>query len=153
MSEHALRLIIYTSRLASCEAPVETVLASIRRQSRSRNPAIGVTGVLMFHAGRFLQVLEGEERHIRDLMARIALDARHAEMLVLVDEPISRRSLGEWNMETFEVANADLFSQTGLQFVRDALLSNVLPDGAEFVRMLHVLLANRRVVDLIRLRA
>ncbi|HMV52977.1 MAG TPA: BLUF domain-containing protein [Rhodocyclaceae bacterium] len=153
MSEHALRLIIYTSRLASRERTVDAVLGSIRQQSRARNPAIGVTGVLMFHAGRFLQVLEGEEPHLRELMSRIAVDARHADMLVLVDEPIGRRSLGEWNMETFEVANAALFSQTGLQFVRDALLSNVLPDGAEFVRMLHLLLANRRIVDLIRLRA
>ena len=38
---------------------------------------MGITGLLLFIDGGFLQMLEGEERAVRELYTRIAADRRH----------------------------------------------------------------------------
>lgn len=147
-----LQLYIYTSRMTASDRSVTDTLTSIRREAQAANMKLGISGVLIFHEGRFLQVLEGEPAVLTELMERISRDTRHTDILCLVDQAIDRRSLAEWNMETFDIGQDAVFSEAGLEFVRDALLANVLPEGAEFVRLLQHLLSNRRMVELIRLR-
>ena len=51
--------------------------------ARTRNKAIGVTGMLLFHDGTFLQALEGEQRAVNEVFASIQRDARHRDIAVL----------------------------------------------------------------------
>jgi Sensors of blue-light using FAD len=51
--------------------------------ARARNKAIGVTGMLLFHDGTFLQAIEGEQRAVNEVFASIQRDARHRDIAVL----------------------------------------------------------------------
>ena len=66
--------------------------------ARRNNAALGVTGMLLHDRGSFFQVLEGPAATVDALYARIAADARHAEIVRIIHEPVARRSFGQWSM-------------------------------------------------------
>ena len=72
--------LLYASRAvdASPEA-IESILA----QSREYNPANGITGVLCYGSGIFLQCIEGGRAPVNDLYGHIIRDARHREVTLL----------------------------------------------------------------------
>ena len=73
-------------------------LVTILRQSKGHNPTIGVTGVLCFSGGIFLQVLEGGRSAVNRLYNRIAADPRHTDVEVLLYEEIGERRFASWSM-------------------------------------------------------
>jgi hypothetical protein len=80
-------------------------LADLLTSSRAANLARDLSGMLLFRGDRFLQVLEGPESLVRELVGRIRRDPRHRDMRVLVDEEIDERRFADWTMgyETLEV--------------------------------------------------
>ncbi len=65
--------------------------------ARARNKAIGVTGMLLFHDGTFLQALEGEQRAVNEVFASVQSDARHRDIAVLHRGPgFEQRVFGDW---------------------------------------------------------
>ncbi len=73
-------------------------LAELLRRSRTANEARGVTGLLLHHAGQFMQVLEGPEAVVRAVLTRIAADPRHTGVWVLAEERIETRRFPDWAM-------------------------------------------------------
>ncbi|MEY4510140.1 MAG: hypothetical protein RLZZ450_2262 [Pseudomonadota bacterium] len=73
-------------------------LGDILASSRRNNPALGVSGILLYHQGSFMQLLEGEEPTVRELYTRIALDPRHHRIASLRERHIETRSFGSWSM-------------------------------------------------------
>jgi hypothetical protein len=56
--------------------------------------------MLVYQAGTFLQVLEGEKEAVETIFSRIERDTRHGDIRVLnrnVSRP-QRRAFGEWSM-------------------------------------------------------
>lgn len=76
----------------------ESELPTLLTAAQEANAKRGVTGMLTYVNGIFLQVLEGEEETVDLLVAKISADPRHKRILVLVREPIDRRSFGDWSM-------------------------------------------------------
>ena len=76
----------------------ETSLATLLTRARLHNSRLGITGMLLYHDGNFLQVLEGEETSVRSLFDKIAQDPRHQGVLKLLDRPLTERLFGEWSM-------------------------------------------------------
>ena len=73
--------LLYISHLAShCDFSVVKEIVDVARRS---NPALGITGALLFDGERFCQLLEGGEPEVRALMRRIAADSRHTGVRVL----------------------------------------------------------------------
>jgi hypothetical protein len=66
--------------------------------SRANNARTGLTGMLLYRSGRFLQVLEGPEDSLKERMAIIGADSRHAGVRVLLREPIAERQFPDWTM-------------------------------------------------------
>ena len=66
--------------------------------SKANNPALGITGVLCFSEGIFLQVLEGGRSAVNRLYNRIAADPRHSEVELLCYEEIGERRFAGWSM-------------------------------------------------------
>lgn len=88
--------VLYTSTAA---APFDTpALEALLSQSREANTRRGITGLLLYRAGRFIQFLEGPEPAVRALLAQIAEDARHENVRVLLDGRTSQRQFPEWTM-------------------------------------------------------
>lgn len=91
-----LKHLIYISSATSpCS---NSDLGKILESSARHNKALGVTGMLLYASGYFMQVLEGEPDSVADIYGRIAKDARHTDLAVLSNEPIAKRSFSQWNM-------------------------------------------------------
>jgi hypothetical protein len=88
--------LLYASRAAAAIDQEE--LQAILRQSRSANPARGITGVLCFSDGIFLQTLEGGRSAVNALYNSIANDARHRDVELLLYQEISERRFAGWSM-------------------------------------------------------
>lgn len=76
----------------------ERELASLLLRARFNNQRLGVSGLLVHHAGSFFQVLEGEPDTVQTLYERIALDKRHTRVLTLVRGSVGQRAFGDWSM-------------------------------------------------------
>jgi hypothetical protein len=88
--------LMYASRAVASVNQEE--LVAILRKSKANNPAVGVTGVLCFGEGIFLQVLEGGRSAVNKLYNRIAADSRHSDVELLCYEEIGERKFAGWSM-------------------------------------------------------
>jgi hypothetical protein len=88
--------LIYSSEAAPgvVAADLEWMLV----ESRIRNRAHGITGVLVFVEGAFLQILEGEKDDVFNLMERIKRDPRHRGVRVFYEQEVDERAFGSWSM-------------------------------------------------------
>lgn len=70
----------------------------ILTQARRNNERCGITGMLLYRDGNFLQVLEGPEAAVKDTLRRIEQDERHKGILVMKTSPITERNFADWTM-------------------------------------------------------
>ena len=91
-----LRSLTYTS-LAQIDLD-EHDLERIIYSARVNNALDGLTGFLLFNGQSFMQVLEGSKRAVDDVMARIRVDDRHRNILVVDDRPVDGRAFPDWSM-------------------------------------------------------
>ena len=95
--------LLYASRAAtSLDADA---LGLILKQSKTNNPALGVTGVLCFSGGLFMQVLEGGRSAVNRLYNRIAADPLHTDVVLLSYDEISERRFAAWSMGQVNLAH------------------------------------------------
>jgi hypothetical protein len=73
-------------------------LLAILKKSKTNNTKDGVTGVLCFSEGIFLQVLEGGRSPVNRLYNRITHDARHTDVVLLNYEEVEERCFSGWSM-------------------------------------------------------
>lgn len=73
-------------------------LEDLLKKSRGNNTALGVTGLLLFKDGNFMQVLEGQEPTVNSLYKKILLDTRHAGSMILLTLRSDERAFGDWSM-------------------------------------------------------
>lgn len=93
-----LHSLLYISESRLSIPAEEWQIDAIVDVSRSRNFILEVTGALMFTHSNFVQVLEGRQTAIEELMASIKLDPRHCKVRVLEVEPIASRRFATWSM-------------------------------------------------------
>jgi hypothetical protein len=96
--------LLYASRAVDAGPDaIESILA----QSREFNPANGITGVLCYGGGVFLQCLEGGRAEVNQLYAHIVGDARHRDVTLLQYDEILERRFGGWSMGQVNVSKAN----------------------------------------------
>ncbi len=106
---------IQLSYISSATHPMSTQeILGLLRQCREHNAANGVTGMMLYGNNTFLQVLEGEEKIIDDLLAQIRRDSRHANLQILNRTPIQHRQYAEWSMGFRRIAGRELQHVGGL---------------------------------------
>ena len=87
--------LLYASRAVDTSpAAIEAILA----QSRQHNPPSGITGVLCYGGGIFLQAIEGGRTAVSALYGHIQRDPRHTDVELLHYEEITERRFGGWTM-------------------------------------------------------
>ncbi len=79
-------------------------LQAILRQSKHNNPLHGITGLLCYSGGVFMQTLEGGRLAVNQLYTRIAADARHRDVVLLNYEEITERRFAGWAMGQVNMA-------------------------------------------------
>ena len=87
----------YTS-LARAELSTAEVSA-IYQTARHLNVLDGITGLLVYNGRNFLQVVEGAESAIDDLVRRLRADPRHSALNVEDERYIEPREFPQWAME------------------------------------------------------
>ena len=91
-----LEQLIYTSRAVKPLTVEE--LRALLEQARTRNHACGITGMLLYDYGAFLQVLEGPPMSVNEVFSSILRDSRHTSIQTLEHEAIPTRGFGDWSM-------------------------------------------------------
>lgn len=87
--------LLYASRAMD---PSEDAIESILAQSRQFNPTCGITGILCYGGGVFLQAIEGGRGPVNELYSHIVRDLRHKDVVLLHYQEISERRFGGWSM-------------------------------------------------------
>jgi hypothetical protein len=90
-------------------------LLALLLQCRTNNAAKGITGMLVYGNGTFLQTIEGDEDVIDPLMDEIAKDGRHEDIRQLTRRPIEQRQYADWNMGFAQVTDEGLKDVEGLK--------------------------------------
>ena len=104
--------ISYISQAAAPMSPED--LLSLLMQCRRNNVARDVTGMLLYGNGTFLQVIEGDDRVVDDLVAVIGKDPRHSSVQLLGRHAIEARQYADWSMGFERVTTESLKNIEGL---------------------------------------
>ncbi len=88
--------LLYVSR--AVDANSSNAIDGILEVSRAHNLHNGITGVLCYGGGIFLQAIEGGRTAVNNLYNHIAADERHQDVVLLHYEEISERRFGGWTM-------------------------------------------------------
>jgi hypothetical protein len=105
-------------------------LEDLLATSRKNNAELGITGMLLYKDGNFMQVLEGEEEPVRALYDKIGDDPRHRGEITLREGFAEGRQFPDWSMgfrdlESREVRDTPGYSEflntplTGREFSED----------------------------------
>jgi hypothetical protein len=94
--------LMYASR--AVPAVDQEELVAILKKSKVNNPKAGITGVLCFSEGIFMQVLEGGRTAVNQLYNRIAADPRHSDVVLLHYDEIAERRFAGWSMGQVNMA-------------------------------------------------
>lgn len=88
-------------------------LAELLRYARDRNSREGISGMLLYRSGNFIQAVEGPALAIDDLLARIGRDKRHDGLITLLRQPATRRDFADWSMGFSDLTDPGVAQQPG----------------------------------------
>ena len=86
----------YQSRASA--PPSNTELEDLVTRARVRNQSFGVTGMLLYEDGRYLQTLEGPPKGLEVIWSSIKRDERHEDIEVLSQHLVSGRIFSDWDL-------------------------------------------------------
>ena len=91
-----LTSMVYVSSATHLFSPTE--LHDLLEQSRKNNTAAGITGMLLYANGNFIQAVEGPSDAVETLERRLKLDRRHSGVIILWRGTVQSRQFGSWSM-------------------------------------------------------
>lgn len=134
--------LLYASRAVAAVDQEE--LQAILKQSKVANPQQGITGVLCFSDGIFLQVLEGGRSAVNRLYNRIVADPRHTQVEVLLYQEIGERRFAGWSMG--QVSMSRLNPSLLLKYSATATLDPYAVSGVVSLALFEELVATAAVI-------
>jgi hypothetical protein len=93
----------------------EDDIAALLTTSRANNERHGLTGALLYHRGRFVQMLEGPDETVRARFDVIAADPRHRNVQTMREQRIAERQFPEWTMGFRPVSNESVRTLEGFE--------------------------------------
>lgn len=134
--------LLYVSRLADPSKP--EAIDGILAQSREHNPALGITGILCYGGGIFLQAIEGGRGSVSELYNHICKDKRHKDVVLLDFEEITERRFGGWTMG--QVNLAKLNTSIVLKYSEKPELDPYAVSGKVSLALLEELMATASII-------
>ena len=133
--------LLYASRAVdTTAAAIETILTT----SRQHNPECGITGILCYGGGIFLQAIEGGRMAVSELYGHIQHDARHKDVVLLHYEEIQERRFGGWTMGQVNMSkiNASIL----LKYAEKPVLDPYSVSGRVSLALLEELMATASII-------
>ncbi|MDN3918743.1 BLUF domain-containing protein [Roseateles violae] len=134
--------LLYASRAASPMGEHE--LAAILKQSREHNHAEGVTGLLCYTEGIFIQVLEGGRGPVNARYKAIIDDPRHRDVILLSYAEIAERDFAGWAMGQVNLSR--LNPALVLKYSETGKLDPYAMSGAALTALFHELVSSGAIV-------
>ena len=97
--------LVYASRAAAVIG--EHDFNAILKSSREHNQTEGITGLLCFNEGVFIQLLEGGRNAVNARYKQIIDDARHKDVILLAYDEIVEREFAGWAMGHAQLLRAN----------------------------------------------
>jgi hypothetical protein len=119
MASEALHRLIYMSTAVGVLRADELDRIVIR--SRAANTGAGITGLLLFHEGSFLQLLEGPAAALASLLLRIRGDRRHSGLITLRAGPCAARVFPDSPLHYVAPRNLTRGERQAFSDLRDAV--------------------------------
>lgn len=113
--EAELFQIIYVS--AASPAFDESTLPELLHQARTNNEKLGITGMLLYHEGSFIQVMTGPEEAVMAVYRKVEKDPRHCDPSLLFKGHVEERSFEDWSMGFYQTSARTKTEMPGLNMV------------------------------------
>ena len=88
--------VLYVSTASRLMEPAE--LTALLETARTINAAVGITGLLLYRSGNFLQHFEGPSAAVHELHERIKRDPRHFGVITIREGVLEGRAFASWSM-------------------------------------------------------
>lgn len=133
--------LLYASRAVNTQPDA---IEGILTKSRQFNPSSGITGILCYGGGIFLQAIEGGRSAVSELYGHIQQDARHKDVVLLQYEEISERRFSGWTMGqvNMEKINHSIL----LKYAEKPELDPYSTSGAVSMALLEELMATASII-------
>ena len=133
--------LLYASRAVDASpAAIEAIPTS----ARQHNHESGITGILVYGGGIFMQAIEGGRRAISDLYGTIQRDPRHKDVVLLHYEEIVERRFGGWTMGLVDTTRVN--ASVLLKYSERAVLDPYSVSGKVSLALLEELMATASIV-------
>jgi hypothetical protein len=133
--------LLYASRaIDRSDEAIEGILS----QSRQFNPSSGITGILCYGGGIFLQAIEGGRTPVSELYGHIQRDKRHSDVVLLHYEEIAERRFGGWTMG--QVNMSKINSSILLKYAEKPELDPYSVSGKVSLALLEELMATASII-------
>jgi len=131
------QLVYVSNRKPNCTpAEIEKILTSCKKN----NPALNITGVLLYSDTKFIQLVEGEAKVITELYDKIKKDTRHTNPMMISYNPIKEKSFPSWHMGTKDISKSDVQFKTDIsgedETIFNAILSGKEESGQKVLNLL-----------------
>ncbi len=133
--------LLYASRVVD---PSPDAIEKILAQSREYNPTCGITGILCYGGGIFLQAIEGGRMQVSELYGHIQRDARHKDVVLLHYEEIAERRFGGWTMG--QVNMSKINTNILLKYAEKPELNPYAVSGSVSLALLEELMATASII-------
>ena len=120
----------YVSTASKLFDPAE--LCEMLKEANERNKKTGITGMLLYKDGQFMQVLEGDAEAVTATFSRISKDSRHHGIMVLVKGAVQERRFPNWSMAFRDLSLPDHQEVAGFsEFLNKPLTGKEFSDDPE----------------------
>jgi hypothetical protein len=128
---------MYCSKSRKSFSQVE--LLELLTRSRPNNSKLGLTGMLLYKNGEFVQVLEGSEQEVRALIQKIKQDPRHADVVKLLEGYCDERQFPYWYMGFSDVDSSEVRNRPGFtQYLSAPLSIGLAADSTDCQKLLQL---------------
>jgi hypothetical protein len=132
--------LLYAGRAAD---PGAAVVPEIFDTARAHNHASGITGILVYGGGIFMQAIEGGRQAVSDLYGVIQRDTRLKDVILLHYEEITERRFGAWAMGLVDASRVN--ASVLLKYAERAVLDPYSVSGKVSMALLDELMATASI--------
>ena len=133
--------LVYAS--SAVEPFSESQLLELLEVSRRNNAKVGVTGMLLYRGGNFIQVLEGDRAAVLAVFSRVSMDSRHRGVLRFLSSEVVERDFAGWSMGFRNVKDEALKTTPGFSAFLNVDQPEAL-DGSKAMKLLKTFRQNFR---------
>jgi len=131
------QLVYVSKRKQNCtEEEIDKILSSCKQN----NPALNITGVLLYSNDKFIQLVEGQSQSIMDLYDVIKKDERHESCVMIAYNPIEEKTFPSWHMGSKKIEESNINFETTISKEDEKIFNSILMgtayDGDKVVKTL-----------------